>query len=637
MSDMPSAGRLEDRPFAGLAGLIFRGGLGGELTVTDVDRVRRVWFLGGNPVAVVSDDPQDHVAQVLLEHGKVGDEEAGRLAELPETREGLAEAEGFIPREVLSWGVKVRFVNLCYDLFRWEGGDYSFREAPPPRDLFLLKVPANSLILKGVGFMGRAIVQDAVPDDAQLGAGPVDAGKALWLGADERRLLAECLRARTVGDVLAGRGEDAEPARRSVYALACLGLLSISPAVVERPVGVPSPEEPAPEEPFLEEPAPEEPFLEEPTPEEPAIEEPAPETPAPPPAFTTPGLEMPAADLPEGAPPRPPSEEAPWDRPAPRDFSFEDHGPVGETPPAGDVGLDEQPPPALGGDLFGAPTGESSPGTGGALGADLGFDGPADQEEEEPEPEPEAPRRGVALPRIALIAGGAILAAGILGGGLWWYLGTGDRAPGSTPPPIATVAVPRPELAETREGAGAAPAAEPLEPSPVPPAEPPAVQIAEAGPAPPAIAPPPTPPVAAPPPAPTPAPAPPEASPPPPPSAAPSGASDRYRTGLQVFGDGDVEGAAAIWESELEEVAGSMTVLLMTACQRETLHSAFTALAGHGPLFLVGKDVQGRRCYRVALGTFDSRTDASRALSALPAEYREAGAAVRRVSEVLAR
>src|SRR5512139_2679176 len=228
MSDVLSAGRLEDQPFPALAGRIFREGRTGGLNLESDGRRRTVWFLGGNPAAVVSDDPEDHIARFLLEHGHIGEEEHRRLAALPETRDGFAGAD-FLPKEALNWGVKFRFVNLCYDLFRWEEGDFSFVEGSPPRELFLLKVPAHSLILKGVGYLGRARLLDLVPDESLLEAGAVPAEQARSVGPAERRVLDECRPGRAVGAVLAAvGGEDPEQTRALVYALACLGLVSLS-------------------------------------------------------------------------------------------------------------------------------------------------------------------------------------------------------------------------------------------------------------------------------------------------------------------------------------------------------------------------------------------------------------------------
>ncbi|HEY5999293.1 MAG TPA: hypothetical protein VI078_08335, partial [bacterium] len=114
-------------------------------------------------------------------------------------------------------------------------------------------------------------------------------------------------------------------------------------------------------------------------------------------------------------------------------------------------------------------------------------------------------------------------------------------------------------------------------------------------------------------------------------------AGDRYRSGLDVFRAGDLDGAAAIWEDVLEaEHRAGFTLLLLTACQRDTIADAQKTLASRR-FYLVTKDVKGRTCFRVCVDTFDSREAAARSLAELPAEFRSAGAAVRPVADVLKR
>jgi len=118
-----------------------------------------------------------------------------------------------------------------------------------------------------------------------------------------------------------------------------------------------------------------------------------------------------------------------------------------------------------------------------------------------------------------------------------------------------------------------------------------------------------------------------------------SGASgkDRYGTALEIFRAGDVDGAAAIWEALLaEEHRGAFTLQILTACQHDTVRDAQRSLSTQ-ELYLVTKKVNGRLCYRICLGTFDSREAAGRALAGLPGEYRTAGATVRPVADVLDR
>jgi septal ring-binding cell division protein DamX len=123
------------------------------------------------------------------------------------------------------------------------------------------------------------------------------------------------------------------------------------------------------------------------------------------------------------------------------------------------------------------------------------------------------------------------------------------------------------------------------------------------------------------------------------PAGVPSGASaaDRYRNGLETFRAGDLGGAAAIWEALLaEEHRGAFTLQLLTACQHDTIKDAQRSLGAQN-LFLVTKKVKGRVCYRICIGTFESREAAGRALAGLPGEYRTAGASVRPVADVLDR
>ncbi len=593
MSDYLASGRVEDHQFADLAGLIFREARTGGLTFESGNRRRTVWFLGGNPVAVVSDDPQDHISQLLLEHGKISAGDAQRLAELSETREALGSAD-FLSKETLNWGVKSRFVNLCYDLFRWEEGDYEFREGDPPRELILLKVPAHSLIFKGVGLVGQATVIDAVPGDAVCAAGPVSATDARYLAPDMRKLLDECRSGRSVDDVLGAGWDDLDQTRRMIYAFACLGLL----ALVRGPAATTAAPEPDEGPGFI--------FDEEDGDRN--LVEPAPE-----PQGAAPG----SGPLPTGG------------KQAPDDFTIDlpplDAG--ASSLPGTDGGLDFP-----GGDL---PSGgysfddDSVAGSFSSFGAGLTLD----HEQEPPGASPEGEAvpgkpakntgRRLHLPRIAGIAFGILAAVGVLGAAGWWWM-TGSEPP---PPPVKPpVKRPAPEP-PTAKIAPAVPATAPVAPTQTPEAQPSAPVVPVPLPQPPAPA----------------VPAPPPSLAPPSPTSLPAGAptaargTDRYGAALTAFRTGDLESAAALWEALLaDEHRGSFTLLLLTACKSETVRDAQRELASH-ELYLVTKKVDGRGCFRVCLGTFGTREAAARALAGLPSEYRLAGAAVRAVADVLNR
>ncbi len=588
MSDFLNAGRLEDHPFAELCGLIFQESRTGELVLESGNRRRSVWFLGGNPVAVVSNDPQDHLAQFLLEHGKIGAEDARRLADLPETREALVGAD-FLPKETLNWGVKSRFVSLCYDLFRWEEGDYGFRDGEPPREQFLLKVPAHSLIFKGVGLLGQAAVFDAVPDDAVCGAGPVSSADARYLNPEARQLLEQCRPGNTVADALGGGSTDPDQARRLLYALASLGLVAIARGGAAAP----------PASPQLED---------------------------------APGFSLDddvADELPAAFP----------DEDATAGFALDDRSASGESP------LDLPPLDTDFGSPFN-PTAEFAPGAGLHAADNLPFEEESGSEsfgafgtftpdtaldQQNVQPLPDETRKVVAganikrsarrfhLPRLVGIALGGIAAVGIIGFAGWWWMNESEPPPPPVQPPIKRPAPPKPAPAAGTPAV--APSTQPTLPTPAPtPTAAPSAAPAS--------------PAAATPPAPAPAVVAPTRPTEPPP---PRSASDRYRNALEIFRAGDLDGAAAIWEALLaEEHRGAFTVQVLTACQPDTVREAQRSLPGH-EFYLVTKKVNARVCYRICLGAFDSRENAGRALAGLPGEYRTGGAAVRPVADVLNR
>jgi septal ring-binding cell division protein DamX len=116
-----------------------------------------------------------------------------------------------------------------------------------------------------------------------------------------------------------------------------------------------------------------------------------------------------------------------------------------------------------------------------------------------------------------------------------------------------------------------------------------------------------------------------------------SNATDRYRKGAESFRAGDLAGAAAIWEALLaEEHRGGFTVQLLTACQPDTVRDAQRSIAAQD-VYLVTKKVNGRPCYRVCAGVYESREAAARALAGLPGHLRIGGASVRPVADVLNR
>jgi hypothetical protein len=662
MTETALNGRLEDTPLAEVAGRLFQNSKTGRLVLTSNERSRQVVFYEGSPVAVLSDDPKDHIGHFLTLKGKVSQEEGARLQELPETKEALQSAD-FLTKEVLTWGLKFRFVNLAYDLFRWDEGTWGFEESPPPKDVFLMKVPTPTLVAKGVKYMSPSLLMQRIPSDRVIGPGTLSREEAAFLTDEEKTLLEHCTEGKRIREVIEAEVADPVRTRELFYVLLALGLVSAatpSPEASPEPVVddmleetpenlVFSPEEPAasPEEPAapLEEPA-APPLETAPTEETAAPTEGTgesfeierhtygePEAPAPPDGLDmpetlqplggeeelqAPGLEMPAP--PETEAKEPLSPEAarfidPDEAPPPQDG--------GELEPPG---LEMPPPPSP--DLPPPPWQESADTESAddtfSLGEDQGVpeggqspfappESSSGKEGSAPRKRPSAgkapvPKRKPAIPSRLMLLLAAVGATVVVGAGV--YVGSQSfRSPSAPLPPIPAAEELQPELAEnlpvpalpTAAGKAEAPETSKPEPSQAPSPPPAAVQL-------PASAPPP-------PPAPEPEPE--------PPAAPPSASGSSYEEGLAAFQGGDYQGAAVLWREMLAGGAETHSVSVVVACQIDTVKSAFTRYGADRNIFAIPlKLSDGRDCFRVCMGLFGSKGEAQAAIKALPPTLR---------------
>ncbi|HET7294602.1 MAG TPA: hypothetical protein VFM88_19425, partial [Vicinamibacteria bacterium] len=123
---------------------------------------------------------------------------------------------------------------------------------------------------------------------------------------------------------------------------------------------------------------------------------------------------------------------------------------------------------------------------------------------------------------------------------------------------------------------------------------------------------------------------------PPPPPASPSPAPVPAGVGdaREAFRRGDYAGAARGFEANLRAAGrGAHTVQILVACSDETLHKA-QQNAPNPELFIVPVAYQGRSCYRLCWGVFDSEARARAAAEQVPAYFRANGAKPKPVTSV---
>ena len=230
MNEQGLSGNLPETPFAEIAGALYREKRSGSLTLASGERARTIVFYEGSPVAVVSPDPRDHVASLLAAKGKISPEDAAKLQDRPMTKSALQSAD-FIDGDTLTWGLKFRFVNLCYDVFRWTEGTYSFEEgAAAARLIFLMKVPTPVLLSKGVKYMPPSALMERIPSELEVESTAGEDGSAGSLGEEGKALHALCREGMSVGEILDASGLKPPRAREILYILKILGDLVLRPS-----------------------------------------------------------------------------------------------------------------------------------------------------------------------------------------------------------------------------------------------------------------------------------------------------------------------------------------------------------------------------------------------------------------------
>jgi hypothetical protein len=604
MNEQGLSGNLTETPFAEIAGALYREKRSGSLTLSSGERARTVVFYEGSPVAVVSSEPRDHVAPLLAAKGKISPEDAGKLQDCPMTKSALQSAE-FIDRDTLTWGLKFRFVNLCYDMFRWTEGAYSFEEGPPPRDIFLMKVPTPVLLSKGIKYMPASALMERVPSEMEMGRTGGESGASDSLGEEEKALAALCREGMSVGEILDASELKPPRAREILYVLQILDDLVLRPPSPSEAAGegaVPPPPEEEDEEPTFEierhsyetkpaeaiaalsgegaEPSPEQGFQEALTANGAGEEEgpaPAPREGLAPIGFDEPlpgpdpSIEPAEEEQPSRSPDLPPP---PWqgetaDEGLARSFSEGD--PEGISPFA---------PPET---TAAAPPGPRPAGKARALKS------------------PPGSGRRLSSPLSILLLLVLLGAAVVVGAGLWMG-STSMRSPSAPIPPIPPAE--KPEALEMAEGLPvpalpkrAAPPVE--EPQSPPPGD---GQSETEGPR-------------------------------TEPGETPPQTGSGYEAGLAAYEGGNLDEAALLWKSMLQEEDGAYTIQVEVACQPETVRSDFLRFGKESGLFAVPLQLKGRSCFRVLLGNFPSQEQADAALKDVPVALRS-GLTVRAVKNI---
>src|SRR5688500_10078198 len=117
--------------------------------------IKEIYFQNGLIVGANTNDPKEYFGQVLIHYGKLDEAQlqaamelqrksGGKLGEILSTKGFLTEAEVL---EIL----RIRTLDLIYDLFLWEEAHFEFFDNEPlPDDIIRIEVVPTNVIMEGI-------------------------------------------------------------------------------------------------------------------------------------------------------------------------------------------------------------------------------------------------------------------------------------------------------------------------------------------------------------------------------------------------------------------------------------------------------------------------------------------------------
>jgi Domain of unknown function (DUF4388) len=176
---MAIQGTLKTMSLTDLLQFVAAGRKTGTLKFDQGKVTKQVYFQKGLIVGSKSNDPKEYLGQVLLHYGKVTESQLQVAREVQRKSGGkLGEVlveQGFLTEGEVLAILKTRTLEMIYDLFLWEDGQFQFYdEEPSPEDLTLIEVEPTKVIMEGIYRMDElARYRTLVPSDlAILELGP---------------------------------------------------------------------------------------------------------------------------------------------------------------------------------------------------------------------------------------------------------------------------------------------------------------------------------------------------------------------------------------------------------------------------------------------------------------------------------
>ncbi len=642
MEDKES-GSLSQKPTLALIIELYRGAVTGSLKLERAPLQKAVYFRDGQILFAASNDPKDQLASILVEEGKLGPDQMqvaqARVSAGNPLAKVLTEL-GYISQRELADAARIKVEKILTDLYTWTEGTFQFATKSLPKGTIDLDLSTPQLIYASIGRIQDRdwILRELGSLDAVLAAGPTLDDFIRETKADDQasEVLRQADGVKSVTQIgaLSSLGEF-EVCKVLAAGLVAGALTKAGDAVVPGPVAAPDDAFSIPSEPPTFDPAPssaEVPFG--------GGETVGLETNPPPSPASDDAFHAPTDDTVFEAPPEPEETEKTVFEAAPGIPSGLPTEPVPTSMP--------EEPPSMN---FGAPN---------ATASELLIDEPEpDISSTRMPPRPKGRRGGASsgnLMGILKIAGVIVVAAAAAFSVYYfvWPMFAGEGEEGDTPPTATASATPTPPSPTPTPPAVSSSSPDAPDTNTPPASTDPRATGASTGPRPapaqPTPRPAPTPGAQ---PGPTPTPAPPPATTsatrrpgptpaPRRPSPSPSGSTGTGSggtgggNGRRLLAGGDISGAADAFLRELRSSGrNKFTVAVGLYCDEDNVGRVVSNARGSEQLYVLPTTIQGRPCFRVVWGTFDTRQAAEQGMGSVPNDIRAGDAAAVPVASVL--
>src|SRR5436190_12063536 len=148
-------GTLKTMAVSDLLQFLASGRKTGTLKFARSGIVKQIFLEKGTIVGSASNDPKEFIGQVLLHYGKITEEQ---LREAMDTHResgdrlgSVLSARGFVSQADIMYVLRMRTLEIIYDLFIWEEAEFEFFDGEPlPADTIRINVDATNVIMDGI-------------------------------------------------------------------------------------------------------------------------------------------------------------------------------------------------------------------------------------------------------------------------------------------------------------------------------------------------------------------------------------------------------------------------------------------------------------------------------------------------------